>query len=93
MRRMSLATYLCVQMSIVLAAAIMGGCVRDGSPTYTLHAEVVAPPLHHNIPATFKGHPEGPIVYLCATQLRRYEGRLEEDHYLQYEQCPTVPIR
>ena len=49
-------------------------------------------PQHHNIPATFAGTPEGPVIWLCATQLRGYGGVAEEDHYLQYSPCPVVPI-
>lgn len=82
---------------LVLAAS---ACTNSpSSPTAVPATTAVAAPapLHHNIPATFAGHPEGPIVYLCATQLRSYttpDGRVsvEEDHYLQYEPCPSVPI-
>lgn len=97
MRKMSLSTYMCMQMSFVLLAAIMGGCVRQ-SPTAPVQAEVHYTPIHHNVPATFAGHPEGPIVYLCATQPRlvcdrdAYHCQRGEDHYLQYESCPIVPI-
>lgn len=62
----------------------------------TLSGAPTGSPLHHNIPATFAGHPEGPLVYLCATQPRVYTdatgAHLEEDHYLQYAPCPETPI-
>jgi hypothetical protein len=56
-----------------------------------------ASPIHHNIQAMFAGQPEGPVIYLCSTQPREYfDGNrslgLSRDHYLQYEECPTVPI-
>src|SRR5215210_5011587 len=63
-------------------AARYGG---DGSPASYV-------PKHHGIPATFVGEEAGPIVWLCATQLRDYGGTLEEDHYLQHMPCPRHPI-
>jgi hypothetical protein len=106
MRRMSLSTYVCMQVAIVFAAALSDGCVRD-APTapkrvmQTEEREIHYIPLHHAIPATFRDHPEGPIVYVCATQPRlicddrNNPSHCErgEDHYLQYEQCPEVPIK
>lgn len=56
-------------------------------------------PEHDNITATFTGHPEGPLVWLCATQPRSYQTgphglvMYEEDHYLQYVPCPATPIK
>jgi len=80
--------------AIFLAATLtLTGC---GSPLEpSVHAQ--EQPLHHNIPATFAGHPEGPVIYLCETQPRAYrapDGRtlVERDHYLQYSHCPATPI-
>jgi len=82
--------------SVVLIVLALGFAV--GCAVRAPFAPVEAAPLHHNIPATFVGHPEGPIVWLCATQPRRYVApsgtvTFEEDHYLQYEACPVTPIQ
>jgi len=61
-------------------------------PDHVLAQPSVQPqpqPIHNNIPATFVGHESGPIVWLCATELR--DG--EEDHYLQYAECPATLIK
>lgn len=73
---------------LLLAAALLStGCAIPTEASSSFR------PQHHNIPATFVGNPSGPIVWLCATQPRNYEGHLEEDHYLQYSPCPEVPIK
>lgn len=86
-------------MRTVLFALVLGflllGCGGPSAPS-SVQAQGWTP-LHHGIIATFVGHPEGPLVYLCATQPRSVtlpsdEVVLEEDHYLQYEPCPQVPI-
>jgi hypothetical protein len=82
-------------------AVLLSGCNTVSAPLSASATPVAQPhdtvepyrPLHHNIPATFVGQESGPIVYLCATALRLYEGHLEEDHYLQYEPCPATPIQ
>lgn len=59
--------------AVVLALVLMGAGACQGSPVAP--QEVVKPayvPLHHNIPATFEGHADGPVIYLCATQPRTY---------------------
>jgi hypothetical protein len=84
----------------IVLLVLVGGCSKAPvAPSVTHVALAVPPPQHHNIPATFAGHPEGPVIYLCATQPRQYYdvdghpvGVPEEDHYLQYEQCPNLPI-
>lgn len=93
------------RFSFALACAFAGACSSTFVPTSPSHVAAVtdvcvAPPgpQHHNIPATFAGHPEGEIIWLCATQPRAYtapDGRtvLEEDHYLQSTSCPAVPIQ
>jgi len=73
---------------LILTTLVLASCAAPTTPT----AATSVAPLHHNIPATFAGHPEGPVIYLCETQPRTYEGHVERDHYLQYEPCPTVPI-
>lgn len=81
-------------MKRMIAAVAMAGAMGCNNPVAPARIEAqVTAPKHHNIPATFAGHPEGPIIYLCATQPRRYEGGMEEDHYLQYQECPTIPIQ
>lgn len=81
-------------MKKVLLAAVLGmtaGC------SGVLHPSALGP-RHHNIQATFIGHPEGPVIWLCATQPRTYtnpytgESHEEEDHYLQYTECPVIPV-
>lgn len=79
--------------------AVFSGCTGGAfSPSQVAHAATLVP-AHHNIPATFAGHPEGPVVWLCATQPRTYcTGSSnvcaeEEDHYLQYDTCPAIPIQ
>lgn len=89
----------CVTLFVIVACH----SPSQASPLPTLGAPVVEHeateplqwrPLHHNIPSTFVGHPEGRTIWLCATQLRTYNpyDGPEEDHYLQYEPCPIVPI-
>lgn len=80
-----------MKLTFACLLSLTTGCSLSTAPS----AQVVA--QHHNIPATFKGQESGPIIYLCATQPRIYvtaDGRrlTEEDHYLQYEPCPAVPI-
>ncbi len=82
---------------IAVLAATAGACAQQ-----LLGPEPIAiaqrSAQHHNIPASFRDHPEGPIFWLCATQPREYidpNGNhvIEEDHYLQNEECPLVPIK
>jgi hypothetical protein len=73
---------------VAVASTFVFGCSANPAAPSTAYQ-----PKHHNIPATFAGHPEGPIIYLCATQPRQYEGHMEEDHYLQYSPCPSEPIK
>lgn len=68
-----------------LLAVVVVGCAAPSAPTTWT-------PKHHNVVATFEGQPEGPLVWLCATRPRLYDGHLEEDHYLSYRPCPVVPI-
>lgn len=84
-----------MKTALLLACGLtIGACASTIGPSHVNAAS--STPLHHNIPATFVGHPEGPIVYLCATQPRQYivgnVTQWEEDHYLQYESCPLIPI-
>ena len=89
---------------------LAGACAQTAlptAPTATPAAQQVPveqpivgwTPKHHNIPAAFADQPTGPIVYLCATQLRPYYTTntgvvvMEEDHYLQYTPCPVEPIK
>lgn len=80
-------------MLVALVGVVAGYACAPTSPARA--AEFT--PQHHNIPATFAGHPEGPVIYLCAIQPRIYVvggvSEQEEDHYLQYEQCPATPIK
>lgn len=81
-------------VSVVLGTLSVVACASPVAPSLT--AETPAAPQHHNIPATFRDHPEGPTYYLCATRPRPYvvagQTRMEEDHYLQAEPCPAVPV-
>jgi hypothetical protein len=85
---------------IAVASVFSVACGKQSPTSATRTVQVVEKPWvpqHNNIIATFAGDPQGPLVYLCATQLRSYtnaEGVAMqlEDHYLQYEPCPTVPI-
>ena len=87
--------------SALLGSALLGSaaCSKGQAPTAPAEAAPARiAPMHDGIPATFAGHPEGPVVWLCATELRAYlgsDGRThwDEDHYLQYDTCPAVPIK
>ena len=72
-----------------LAMMTLGACAQS-----VLHPSGLKAfsPLHHNIPASFINQSDK-IIWLCATQPRNYEGKWEEDHYLQREQCPILPIQ
>lgn len=77
------------------ACLIIGACSSPLQPSKVAAAVELAHPLHHNVPATL---PDGRIMWLCATQLRAYTNNsgvttYEEDHYLQFEQCPVIPIQ
>ncbi len=82
-----------------LFSAAIGACGQSIlAPTPSAQEPIRQTPMHDNIPATFANDPFGPIVWLCATQPREYtlpDGRrqLEEDHYLQYTTCPSIPIK
>lgn len=88
-----------VPISTVLLVAVIGAsCGNTLAPTLQAEAVLPSTPAHHNIIATFVGHEDGPLVWLCATQPRGYwhpDGTRtwEEDHYLQYSVCPTTPIQ
>jgi len=78
----------------LFAALVCAGTVACTSLT---SGTAVAPPQHHNIPATFVNDPGGPVYWLCATQPRAYYtlngGTMyEEDHYLTPQPCPVVPV-
>ena len=68
-----------------ILSATFGACAQSIlAPTPSAIGRI---PLHHNIPATMAGSPEGPLYWLCATQLREYilsngQHQLEEDYYL-----------
>lgn len=86
-----------ILLAVVFAAQGCKGVERLVSMP-SIGAQASPVPAHHNIPATFAGHPEGPLMWLCATQPRQYvtptgSSQYEEDHYLQYTPCPAVPIQ
>ena len=81
-----------------LLLVVFCGAACDTLPTMPSASAQSVRPEHHNIPATFIGHSEGPVVYLCETQPRSYvlpnaTVLVERDHYLQYELCPRTPIQ
>jgi hypothetical protein len=87
-----------VLVLLALASLFFAGCQNPTGPSKLTdtHEHIVRPmvhvPQHHNIVATFADHPEGPMIYLCATLPRPTSDGYAEDHYLQYDPCPIVSI-
>jgi hypothetical protein len=84
---------------LLLLATTATACSRSPVAPTAPAQEVLrkVQPQHHAIPFTMAGHPDGPILYLCATQPRPYVGadgaqRAAEDHYAQTEPCPETPV-
>lgn len=80
--------------AVVLALVLVGASACQGSPAApTPQWKPAYVPLHHNIPATFEGHADGPVIYLCATQPRTYlrplPGSTFDSHTIQEMETTT----